>query len=43
MFGLIVVLAIFLIGFAMGYGTREIISRRRHAAARRRDLIDDSP
>jgi hypothetical protein len=26
----------FLLGFAGGYGVRELISRRRHAAARKR-------
>jgi len=30
-----------LIGFALGYGVREIISRRRHREARhRREMID---
>ncbi len=32
MLGLIVLLALLAIGFGAGYGTREIISRRRHAA-----------
>jgi len=36
MFGLIFILAILLIGFALGYSVREIISRRRHAEERRR-------
>jgi hypothetical protein len=36
MSGLIAVLAILLFGFALGYGVREIISRRRHVDARRR-------
>ena len=36
MFGLVFILAILLVGFALGYGVREIISRRRHAEARRR-------
>jgi hypothetical protein len=36
MSGLIAVLAILLFGFVLGYGVREIISRRRHVDARRR-------
>lgn len=32
-------LAAFL-GFALGYGVREIISRRRHSEARRRHLAE---
>jgi hypothetical protein len=36
--GLIFILAILLIGFALGYGVREIMSRLHHAEARRRRL-----
>jgi hypothetical protein len=33
---LVVLLSILLTGFALGYGTREAVSRRHHAEARRR-------
>jgi hypothetical protein len=33
---ILVILAIFLSGFFLGYGVREIISRRRRAEVRRR-------
>jgi hypothetical protein len=36
MFELILILAVFLTGFFVGYGAREIISRRRRAKVRRR-------
>jgi hypothetical protein len=36
MLGLVIILAIFLTGFALGYGVREFMSRRRHAEERRR-------
>jgi hypothetical protein len=46
---ILAILFILLVGFSLGYGVREIISRRRHAAARRygrrlhRNLPSDEP
>jgi hypothetical protein len=36
MLELIIILAIFLSGFALGYGARAMVSRRHHADAHRR-------
>ena len=49
MMDVLAILFILVVGFLLGYGVREIISRRRHAAARRyssrphRNLSSDGP